>query len=138
VDSKRLASAAAKTLQTYVTFQAVQLILEQLNETNPSQAIWLRHYAIEHPIRDDVEFLSGLTGERKDLVFRILTVRAEIADTVLEFLPELVRSNITQANINLRRLMLERLTQTSDISSDRDEASSHPELDAQPERDSQE
>jgi RbcX protein len=138
VDSKRLANAAAKTLQTYVTFQAVQLILDQLNETNPSQAIWLRQYAIEHPIRDDAEFLSGLTHERKDLVFRILTVRSEIADTVLEFLPELVRSNITQANIELRRVMLERLTQTSDISSDPDEAIAHPELDAQPERDSQE
>ncbi|TAF57298.1 MAG: RbcX chaperonin protein [Oscillatoriales cyanobacterium] len=138
MDSKRLANAAAKTLQTYVTFQAVQLILDQLNETNPSQAIWLRQYAIEHPIRDDAEFLSGLTHERKDLVFRILTVRSEIADTVLEFLPELVRSNITQANIELRRVMLERLTQTSDISSDPDEAIAHPELDAQPERDSQE
>jgi len=138
VDSKRLAREAAKTLQTYVTFQAVKLVLEQLNETNPSQAIWLRQYVLDNPIRDDGDFLEGLIRDRKDLVFRVLTVRAEIADTVLEFLPELVRSNITEANIKLRRSMLERLTQTSHFSSDSDGATSHPELDVPPERDSQE
>ncbi|MGD1901300.1 MAG: chaperonin family protein RbcX [Geitlerinemataceae cyanobacterium] len=138
MDSKRLAREAAKTLQTYVTFQAVKLILEQLSETNPSQAIWLRQYVLDNPIRDDGEFLEGLIRDRKDLVFRVLTVRAEIADTVLEFLPELVCSNITEANVKLRRSMLERLTQTSNIPSDSDGALPHPELDVPPERDSQE
>lgn len=138
MNAKDLTRAAAQALQTYLTFQAVKVMLEQLEETNPSQAIWLRQYTLEHPIRDDAVFLGGLMQERKDLVFRILTVRSEIAEAILEFLPELVRSNIAQSNVELRRLMLERLTQTSEPSSNSEGAVSHPELDNHPDRDSQE
>lgn len=116
MNSKHIAKNTAKVLQNYLTYQAVKLIAEQLAETNPPESIWLRRYSAGK-LEDGEAYIQGLMLERKDLVLRILTVREHLAETILEFLPEMVCTNVQQANMEHRRYLLERLTQTSDTAS---------------------
>jgi hypothetical protein len=109
---KQVAQATAKVLQSYLTYQAVRTIHNELSETNPAQAIWLSNYTASHNIQDDEVYLEGLMSENKEMVLRILTVREYIAEQVLDFLPEMVRSGINKGNMEHRRHLLERLTQT--------------------------
>ncbi|MBZ8180710.1 MAG: chaperonin family protein RbcX [Oscillatoria sp. PMC 1051.18] len=119
---KKIARDTAKIVQSYLTYQAVMTIIDQLSETNPSQAIWLRQYSSRTNIQDGEAYLQGLMQDRKDLVLRILTVREHIAEQVLDFLPEMVLTGIQEANVKNRRELLERLTQSEPEISD-------PELD---------
>ncbi|GFE67468.1 chaperonin family protein RbcX [Chroococcus sp. FPU101] len=114
---KKVAQDTAKILQSYLTYQAVRTIIEQLSETNPTQAIWLSQYSSTNKIQDGEAYLDGLMSENKELVLRIMTVREHLAEQVLEFLPEMVKTGISQANIEHRRHLLERLTQTQTESS---------------------
>lgn len=117
MQTKQVALATAKVLQSYLTYQAVQTIHSELSETNPPLAIWLAHYTASHNIQNGETFIEELLGENKELVLRILTVREHLADQVLDFLPEIVRSNIAQSNTEHRRHLLERLTRSmSDLS----------------------
>jgi RbcX protein len=109
---KKVAQDTAKVLQSYLTYQAVRTIIEQLSETNPTQAIWLSQYSSTNKIQDGEAYLDGLMTENKELVLRIMTVREHLAEQVLEFLPEMVRTGISQANVEHRRQLLERLTRT--------------------------
>lgn len=109
-----IAKETAKVLQSYLTYQAVRTIINQLSETNPGEAIWLRRYSATHSVQDGESYIEGMMLERKDLVMRIMTVRSHIAEQILEYLPEMVRTNIEQSNLVHRRQLLERLTQTSD------------------------
>jgi hypothetical protein len=109
---QQVAKATAKVLQSYLTYQAVRTILNELSETNPPEAIWLSQYTANHNIQDGEAYLDGLMAEDKALVLRILTVREHLAEQVLDFLPEMVRSGISQANMEHRRHLLERLTQS--------------------------
>lgn len=109
---KKVAQATAKVLQSYLTYQAVRTILNELSETNPSLNIWLSQYTASHNIQESEVYLEGLMSENKELVLRILTVREHIAEEVLDFLPEMVRCGISQANMEHRRHLLERLTQS--------------------------
>jgi len=121
---KQIAKDTAKVLQSYLTFQAVKVIINQLTETNPPLAIWLNNYSDRTSVQDSENYLNKLLGENKELVLRILTVREDLAEQVLEFLPEMVKTNIIQSNIQHRRHLLERLTQTQSLpvtSSDKDE-----------------
>jgi len=115
---KQAVKETAKVLQGYLTYQAVKLIIEQLTETNPASAIWLREFSHHHPIQDSENYLRALVKENKELVLRILTVRKEIAEQTVEFLPEMVKTNIEQSNIEHRRYLLERLTKTQSSSLD--------------------
>jgi hypothetical protein len=131
MDSKKVAKDTAKVLQSYLTYQAVRTIINQLSETNPTQAIWLSQYSDRAKIQDSESYLEGLMAENKELVLRILTVREHLAEQVLEFLPEMVRTGINKSNMEHRRHLLERLTRTQPSSS----LSSHPEtpeLDSDP------
>ncbi len=112
MQTKQVAQATAKVLQSYLTYQAVRTIQSELSETNPPQAIWLGQYASTHNIQDGEVFIDGLLAVNKELVLRILTVREYLADNVLDFLPEMVRTGIGQANMEHRRHLLERLTQS--------------------------
>ena len=114
---KQIAKDTAKVLQSYLTYQAVRTIINQLRETNPSQSIWLSHYSDSAKIQDGEAYLDGLMAENKELLLRILTVREELAQQVLDFLPEMVRSGISQANVEHRRKLLERLTQSQSSNS---------------------
>lgn len=121
---KQIAKDTAKVLQSYLTFQAVKVIINQLTETNPPLAIWLTNYSDRASVQDSENYLNKLLGENKELVLRILTVREDLAEQVLEFLPEMVKTNIIESNIQHRRHLLERLTQTQSLPvtlSDKDE-----------------
>ncbi|MDB9313616.1 chaperonin family protein RbcX [Spirulina sp. CS-785/01] len=117
MDAKQIARETARTLQSYLTYQAVRVIIEQLSETNPPQSIWLSNYSAGK-LNDGEAYLENLMLEHKDLVVRILTVREDIAEQVLDFVPEMVRSNIQQSNIAHRRQLLERLTRLQPTDSD--------------------
>jgi hypothetical protein len=116
---KKVIQDTAKVLQSYLTYQAVRTILEQLAETNPTQAIWLSQYSERHRIQDSDDYLSGLMTENKELLLRILTVRQDLAGSILEFLPEMVATDIDKSNMEYRRQLLERLTQSGSIDSNR-------------------
>lgn len=109
MNSKQVVKDTAKFLQNYLTYQAVKRIVQQLSETNPPEAIWLSHYSASK-LEDAEAYIQGLMLERKDLVLRILTVREDLAETVLDFLPEMVKTGINESNIQHRRQLLERLT----------------------------
>lgn len=109
---KHVAQATVKMLQSYLTYQAILRIQSELRETNPSQAIWLNQYVASHNIQDGEAFLTELLNENKELVLRILTVREDIAESVVDFLPGMTRSSIGESNMLHRRHLLERLTQT--------------------------
>lgn len=110
---KKVAEASAKVLQSYLTYQAVCTILDELTETNLPQSLWLRNYTANHNIQNGEAFLEELMAENKEMVLRILIVREHLAEQVLEFLPEMVQTGISQANIEHRKHLLERLTQST-------------------------
>lgn len=111
MSAKDIAKSTAKVLQSYLTYQAVKTIIDQLQETNPPQAIWLAHYSDHQKMQDGEAYIQSLMTENKELVMRILTVREDLAEQIVEFLPEMVKSGISQANMEHRRHLLERLTQ---------------------------
>jgi len=112
---KDIARNTAEVVQNYLTFKAVQLVIAQLAETNPQEAIWLREYSAGGKLRDAETYIQEIMSEPrgKELAMRIMTVRADIAEKTLEFLPEIVTSGIKASNLVHRRYLLERLTQTS-------------------------
>lgn len=112
---KEIAKDTAKVVQNYLTYQAVKLIIAQMAETNPGEAIWLRQYSSGGKLQDGEKYLEELMTQLqgKPLVMRILTVRDDLARQVLEYLPEIVSTSITQANLEHRRHLLERLTQSA-------------------------
>lgn len=109
---KKVAQDTAAVLQSYLTYQAVKTIINQLSETNPGLAIWLSEYSDRQKVQDSESYLEGLMDENKELLLRVLTVRKHLAEQVLEFLPEMVSTGIEKSNIENRRNLLERLTQT--------------------------
>ena len=113
---KDIARSTAEVVQNYLTFKAVQLVIAQLAETNPQESIWLRQYSSGGKLRDAEAYLQGIMSEPrgKELALRIMTVRANIAEQTLEFLPEIVSAGIEKDNLVHRRYLLERLTQTSE------------------------
>ncbi|MUH00571.1 chaperonin family protein RbcX [Scytonema sp. UIC 10036] len=110
---KQIAKDTAKTLQSYLTYQALRTVLAQLSETNPPLALWLQRFSADK-IQDGEAYLRELFKEKPDLALRIMTVREHIAEEITEFLPEMVRTGIQQANMEHRRQHLERITQISD------------------------
>jgi hypothetical protein len=125
---KKIAQDTAKVLQSYLTYQAVRTIIAQLSETNPTQAIWLSQYSSQNKVQDGEAYLEELMSEDKELVLRIMTVREHLAETVLDFLPEMVRTGISQGNMEHRRRLLERLTQSQPPSSTSNSETSNPEV----------
>ena len=124
MDSIDIAKKTAKAVRDYLTYEAVKLIIEQLTETNPQEAIWLRKYSSGGKLQDGEKYIDELMSELKGkaLVMRILAVRDDLAEQVLEYLPEMVSTSIQQANLGHRRRLLERLTQSPQAD--------NPELDA--------
>ena len=115
---KQIAKDTAKTLQSYLTYQALKTVLAQLGETNPPLELWLHNFSAGK-IQDGEAYIQQLFLEKPDLALRIMTVREHIAEEVTDFLPEMVRTGFQQANMEQRRQHLERITliDTSDPSS---------------------
>ncbi|HSM80080.1 MAG TPA: chaperonin family protein RbcX [Nodosilinea sp.] len=114
MDLKQSAKETAKVLTSYLTFQAVKTVLNQLKETNPARAYWLNGFSTKEALQDGEAYLSALLSESPDLAIRVMTVRQHIAEGICEFLPEMVVTSIQQANMEHRRQHLERITQLGD------------------------
>jgi hypothetical protein len=112
MEAKQIAQATVKVLQSYLTYQAILRIQSELGETNPPQANWLNHYVASHNIQNGEAFLTELLDENKELVLRILAVREDIAELVLDFLPGMARISLAESAMDHRRHLLERLTRT--------------------------
>jgi hypothetical protein len=115
MDLKQSAKESAKVLSSYLTFQAVKTVLDQLKETNPARAYWLNAFSTKEALQDGEAYLSALLEESADLAIRVITVRQHIAEGICEFLPEMVVTSIQQANMEHRRQHLERITQLGDV-----------------------
>ena len=121
---KDIAKDTAKVVQNYLTFKAVQIVIAQLAQTNPQESIWLRQYSSGGKLREAEAYLQEIMSQPrgKELAMRIMTVRTDLAEKTLEFLPELVVTGFQSDNLSHRRYLLERLTQTPTEAPD-DEAS---------------
>ena len=111
MDIKRIAKDTAKTLTSYLTYQAVRVVLGQLRETNLPRSHWFNEFASRDKLQDGEAFIASLMKEQADLALRVMTVRQHLAEEVTEFLPEMVLTGIQQANIEHRKRHLERITQ---------------------------
>ncbi|HEY9625396.1 MAG TPA: chaperonin family protein RbcX [Crinalium sp.] len=111
MDLKQIAKDTSKTVISYLTYQAMRTVLAQLSETDPPQALWLHQFSSREKIQDGEAYLQALFKERQALAFRILTVREHLAEEICDFLPEMVRTGIQQANMQHRAEQLERVTQ---------------------------
>jgi len=131
MDLKQIAKDTAKTLSSYLTYQAVRTVLAQLSETNPPLALWLHRFSSTDKIQDGEAYIQNLLREKQDLALRIMTVREHLAQEVADFLPEMVRAEIQQANMEHRRQHLERITQLdlSNPSPNPQQQESEPNLD---------
>lgn len=119
---KQIAKDTAKTLQSYLTYQAMRTVYNQLDETNPPLAFWLHNFS-SGKIQNGEAFIEQLFQEKPELALRIMTVREHIAAEVAEYLPEMLQTGIQQSNMEHRRQHLERVTQVilSDPSSETDQ-----------------
>ncbi|NER82156.1 MAG: RbcX chaperonin protein [Leptolyngbya sp. SIO1D8] len=113
MDIKQTAKDTAKMLMSYLTYQAVRVVMHQLRELDPPCGYWFNAFANNHNLQDGEAFIAALLEERADLAIRVMTVRQHLADEVAEFLPEMLITGIQQANMNHRRIHLERITQIS-------------------------
>jgi glycerol-3-phosphate dehydrogenase len=113
MDLKQVAKDTAKTVVSYLTYQAVRTVVNQLRETNPPLSIWLNGFSSTGKIQDGEAYLQELLDANQQLAFRVMTVRAHLAEEIADFLPEMVRTGIQQANMEHRRQYLERVTQLS-------------------------
>ncbi|MGL5061482.1 MAG: RuBisCO chaperone RbcX [Microcoleus sp.] len=111
MDLKQVAKDTAKVLASYLTYQSVRIVIDQLSESNPPLAIWLSGFSSKSKIQDGEAYIQELLLENQELGFRIMTVREYLVHDVVEFLPEMVRTNIQQANMEHRRQHLERIAQ---------------------------
>ncbi len=111
MDLKQIAKDTTKTLISYLTYQAIRTVEKQLRETNPPLSIWLNQFSTTGKIQDGEAYLQALLSENQELAFRIMTVRAHLAEEIVSFLPEMVSAGIQQANMSHRRQYLERITQ---------------------------
>jgi hypothetical protein len=110
----QIAKDTAKTVISYLTYQAVRTVIAQLSETDPPRAIWLQQFSSRERVQDGEAYLQALFREQATLGFRILTVREHLATEISDFLPEMVRTGIQQSNLQLRCEQLERMTQVDE------------------------
>lgn len=113
MDLRRIAKDTTHTLISYLTYQAVRIVIGQLSETDPPRAFWLQRFSSRERIQDGEAYIQALFREQQDLAFRILTVREHIAEEIADYLPEMLRSTVHQANVEQRRQQLERMTQVN-------------------------
>jgi RbcX protein len=122
MDLKQIAKDTTKTLISYMTYQAMRVVLAQIDETEPKRAYWLHQFTARQSIQDGEAYLQALFKEEQRLAFRILTVREDIAEQIADYLPEMLRAGIQEANIKQRTQQLERMTQIDPTAS-----GTHPE-----------
>jgi hypothetical protein len=122
MDLKQIAKDTSRTLISYMTYQAFRVVVAQLDETEPKRAYWLRQFAVRVSVQNGEAFIEALFREEQRLAFRILTVREHLAEELADYLPEMLRTGIQQANLQQRTRQLERMSQVDPSAS-----STHPE-----------
>ncbi|MDB9528536.1 chaperonin family protein RbcX [Oscillatoria sp. CS-180] len=113
MDIKQIAKDTGKTLTSYLTYQAVRVVMHQLRELDPPCGYWFNAFATSHDLQNGEAFIAALLEERSDLAIRVMTVRQHLADEIAEYLPEMLTTGMQQANMEHRRTHLERITQIS-------------------------
>ena len=111
MDLKRIAKDTAQVLTSYLTYQSVRTVLDQLKETNLPRYYWFQEFSSREKLQDGEAFIQQLFQVEPELALRVMTVRQHLAEEVSEFLPEMVTTNIQQSNMEHRKKHLERLTQ---------------------------
>ena len=130
MDLQRVARETVAVLASYLTYQAVRVVIDQLSETNPPMGLWLRQFSTGDRLQDGEAYLNALLREKPDLALRVMSLREHLSDRVADFLPGMLRESIQKNNVELRRQLLERITQTRPTSGDSSPDATHPELDA--------
>ncbi|PSB03433.1 RuBisCO chaperone RbcX [Merismopedia glauca] len=126
MDLKQVAKDTVKVINSYLTYQAVRIIIGQLTETNPPLAYWLSNFSGQDKIQDGEAYIQALLREKQDLAWRVMTVRQHLAEEVTDFLPEMVRTNIAEANIEHRRQHLEKIAQIVAVEPSHEEFKTSP------------
>jgi hypothetical protein len=111
MDLKRIAKDTAQVLASYLTYQSVRVVLDQLKETNLPRYHFFYEFSSRERLQDGEAFIQDLFQEEPELALRIMTVRQHLAEEIAEFLPEMVSTNIQQSNMEHRKKHLERMTQ---------------------------
>jgi hypothetical protein len=111
MDLKTIAKDTAKTLQSYLTYRAMRVVVAQLSETNPPKSVWLQGFSSTGKIQDGEAYLEELMAADPDMAMRLMTVRSHLAAEIADFLPEMVKTGIESANMVHRRQHLERIAQ---------------------------
>ncbi|PZO59250.1 MAG: RbcX chaperonin protein [Phormidesmis priestleyi] len=111
MDLKRIAKDTAQVLTSYLTYQSVRTVLDQLKETNLPRYYWFQEFSSREKLQDGEAFIQQLFQAEPELALRVMTVRQHLAEEVSEFLPEMVTTNIQQSNMEHRKKHLERMTQ---------------------------
>ncbi len=106
---KHIARATAKVLASYLTYQAMRVVVEQLNESNPPQAFWLAGFSSSGKLQDGDAYLQELLLANRELAFRIMTVREHIVENLADLLPEMALTTVRESNTRLRCEHLERM-----------------------------
>jgi len=102
MDIKSIVKRSSTTLASYLTYEAMRVVVDQLREMDPPRAHWLASFSSTGNMQDGEAYLQELLAVNRDLAFRILTVRQHLAEEVLDFLPERVKAAIAEANHKLR------------------------------------
>ncbi len=113
MDLKQVAKSTSKVISSYLTFQAMQIVLTQLVESNPPLAIWLRAFSGQKIMQDGELYLQSLLLYNQELAFRIMTVREHLVEEIADDLPEMMCHEIKHQNMLHRRQQLEKLSQLS-------------------------
>ncbi len=119
MDLKQVAKATAKTLISYLTYEAMRTVVNQLIETNPPLAHWLAGFPPSGKLQDGEVYLQALLQANQELAFRIMTVRQHLAEEIVDFLPEMTRTGIQESNMRLKCQHLERIVNFSEPAPDR-------------------
>jgi hypothetical protein len=125
MDLKRIAKDTAQVLASYLTYQSVRVVLDQLKETNLPRYHFFYEFSSRERLQDGEAFIQDLFQEEPELALRIMTVRQHLAEEIAEFLPEMVSTNIQQSNMEHRKKHLERMTQmtSEELAASADKAS---------------
>jgi RbcX protein len=113
MDLKQVAKNTAKVISSYLTYQAMQIVLDQLTENNPPLAQWLSSFSSRKVVQDGDLYLQALLIENQELAFRIMTVREHLVEEIMDDLPEMMCHEIKHKNSQHRRQQLEKLSQLS-------------------------
>jgi hypothetical protein len=113
MDLKQVAKSTAKVISSYLTYQAMQIVLAQLTESNPPLAVWLRNFSGQQILQDGELYLQALLGHNQELAFRIMAVREHLVEEIMDDLPEMMFHEIKSQNSQHRRQQLEKISQLS-------------------------